>query len=200
MTTATHSMTFNKSEGPVGQLPSSHTGCGRLTRQNAQTSITADSPKCPNEHHCGNANDVRSQRCPARHRNRTRNAKQNHGPGPDATQSYKGRKNADSDRTASRNRNFLFLVHNWLPIVAIPSKLNWRAAHGAERTIHTAVTTIRFQELTTARTVIEELAGVDRHAFACLVPTVRAGDDRVFNKFSHLQSSFFGTRAAEGVC
>ncbi len=38
---ATHNMTFSQTDGPVAQEPSSQTGCGRYTRQNAQASIAA---------------------------------------------------------------------------------------------------------------------------------------------------------------
>ena len=183
MHAATHSITFNQTEGPVGHDPSSQTGCGRYTRQNAQANITAATPIM-----YGRSGAHRAIVTAPETPNRTTA----HGP-------IQHRPMNDAKTLIPIAPPVVVATFFSSSIATILAQLNRRAFDGAERAVDTAVTPICFQQLTATRAVIIILAGICRHALPRLMPAVRAGNYRILIKIGHAISSLAGAITIESV-
>ena len=183
MQAATHSITFNQTEGPVGQDPSSQTGCGRYTRQNAQANISAATPIMYGRSGAHRA-IVTAPETPKR--------TTAHGP-------MQQRPMNDANTLIPIAPPVVVATFFSLSIATILSQLNWWAFDGAERAVDAAVARVWSQQLTAARTVVVILTGICWHALARLMPTVRASNHRILIKIGHANSSVAGTTTIESV-
>ena len=183
MQAAIHSITFNQTEGPVGHDPSSQSGCGRYTRQNAQANMTAATPIM-----YGRSGAHRAIVTAPETPNRTTA----HGP----TQQ---RPMNDANTLIPIAPPVVEATFISSSITTILSQLNRWAFDSAKRAVDAAVARVWSQQFTAARTVVVKLAGICWHALARLMPTARASNHRIFIKIGHANSSLAGTTTIESV-
>ena len=183
MHAATHSITFNQTEGPVGHDPSSQTGCGRYTRQNAQANITAATPIM-----YGRSGAQRAIVTAPETPNRTTA----HGP-------MQQRPMNDANTLIPIAPPVVVATFFSSSLATPLSQLNRRTFDGAKRTVDAAVARVRSQQLTAARTVVVKLTGICWHALARLMPAMWASNHRKFFKIGHANSSLTGTATIESV-
>ena len=183
MHAATHNITFNQIEGPVGQDPSAQTGCGRYTRQKAQANMTAATPIMYGRSGAHRA-IVTAPETPKR--------TTAHGP-------IQQRPMNDANTLMPIAPPVVVATFFSSSITTVLSQLNRWAFGGAKRTVHAAVARIWSQQLTAAGTVVVKLTGVCWHALARLMPTVRASNHRILIKIGHANSPLAGTATIESV-
>jgi len=183
MQAATHSITFSQTDGPVGHDPSSQTGCGRYTRQNAQANMTAATPIMYGRSGAHRAIVTAPD---------TPNKTTAHGP-------MQQRPMNDANTLIPIAPPVVVATFFSSSIATILAQLNRWAFDGTERAVDTAVAGVWSQRLTAARTVVVKLAGICRHALARLMPAMRANNHRKLFKTGHANSSLAGTATIEGV-